>query len=96
MADENTVQNSDQKLAEAFENQTNNLQIEGTGIVTRLLADDTSGSRHQRFIVQLASGQPLLIAHNIDLAPKILDLKVGDRITFYGEYEWNNQGGVIH
>lgn len=95
-ADENTVQNSDQKLAEAFENQTNNLQIEGTGIVTRLLTDDTAGSRHQRFIVKLASGQTLLIAHNIDLAPKILDLKVGDRITFYGEYEWNNQGGVIH
>lgn len=96
-ADESTDSaGSDQRLREAFKNQTNNLQIEGAGRVIRLLADDTTGSRHQRFIVELASGQTLLIAHNIDLAPKILDLKVGDNIAFYGEYEWNNQGGVMH
>ena len=55
-----------------------------------------SRSRHQRFIVQLASGQTLLVAHNIDLAPRVADLKPGHIVAFYGEYEWNERGGVIH
>ena len=41
-------------------------------------------------------GQTLLVAHNIDLAPCISSLTAGDRVEFYGEYEWNSQGGVIH
>lgn len=87
---------TDQILDEAFASQTSNLQVEGQGTVTRLLADDTDGSRHQRFIIRLASGQTLLIAHNIDIAPRINSLEEGDTVMFYGEYEWNAQGGVIH
>jgi uncharacterized protein DUF3465 len=37
-----------------------------------------------------------LIAHNIDLAPRIASLEVGDEVTFFGEYEWNPKGGAIH
>jgi hypothetical protein len=64
--------------------------------VIRVLADDLDGSRHQRFIVQLASGQTLLITHNIDIAPRISGLKAGDSVSFNGEYVWNEKGGVIH
>ncbi|MGA8203915.1 MAG: DUF3465 domain-containing protein [Woeseiaceae bacterium] len=71
-------------------------QVRGSGTVIRILPDDTDGSRHQRFIVRLASGRTLLIAHNIDLAPRIPSLQVGDSVSFYGEYAWNNKGGVIH
>lgn len=71
-------------------------QVRGTGIVTRLLADDRDGSRHQRFILEVGAGRTLLIAHNIDLAPRIAGLKVGDTVEFFGEYEWNDKGGVIH
>ncbi len=49
-----------------------------------------------RFIIQLATGQTLLIAHNIDLAPRVTPLALGDRIEFNGVYESNSQGGVIH
>ncbi len=87
---------SNQLLEEAFENQTRNLQIRGQGIVIKMLSDDLDGSQHQRFILELSSGQTLLVAHNIDLAPRINSLKVGDTVTFYGEYEWNPEGGVIH
>jgi len=71
-------------------------QVEGAGIVSRILPDDNDGSRHQRFILRLRSGRTLLVAHNIDLAPRVSALRTGDTVAFYGEYEWNEQGGVIH
>ena len=71
-------------------------QVEGQGTVSRILSDDNDGSRHQRFILRLNSGWTLLIAHNIDLAPRISQLREGDLVSFYGEYEPNDRGGVIH
>ncbi|MEJ2322764.1 MAG: DUF3465 domain-containing protein, partial [Gammaproteobacteria bacterium] len=80
----------------AFEDQAHNLLVEGQGTVSRLLTDDTRGDKHQRFIVTLASGQTLLVTHNIDIAPRVSPLEVGDTVSFKGEYEWNDEGGVIH
>lgn len=71
-------------------------QMCNSGTVTRLLSDDNQGSRHQRFIIKLTSGQTLLIAHNIDLAPKVYSLKKDGFIKFCGEYENNAKGGVVH
>lgn len=71
-------------------------QVQGAGEVIRILPDDTDGNRHQRFIVKLHSGRTLLIAHNIDIAPRVPSLGIGDKVYFNGEYEWNNKGGVIH
>lgn len=88
--------NADAVLADAFETGQNNLQVKGQGTVVRILPDDNEGSRHQRFILKLDSGQTLLVAHNIDLAPRIAALGIGDLVEFYGEYEWNPKGGVIH
>lgn len=88
--------NSEQLLQTAFANKHSNFQVQSQGIVIKLLPDDLNGSKHQRFIIQLSSGQTLLIAHNIDLAPRINSLQIGDRITFFGEYEWNEQGGIVH
>lgn len=70
--------------------------MQGQGVVIKLLKDDLEGGKHQRFILKLNSGQTLLIVHNIDIAPRINNLKIGDILSFYGEYEWNNQGGIIH
>jgi hypothetical protein len=83
-------------LQQAFSNRQSDIQVKGAGTVVKLLRDDLERSRHQKFILQLSSGQTLLISHNIDLAPRVRGLKEGDRVEFYGEYEWNPQGGVIH
>lgn len=89
------VTSSDAVLDKAFRERAKGLQVEGAGEVTRLLPDDNKGSRHQRFVLKLGSGQTLLIAHNIDLAPRV-PARVRDRVSFFGEYEWNREGGVIH
>lgn len=83
-------------IAKAYAEQQSGIQVEGQGRVVRILPDDREGSRHQRFIVALHNGHTLLIAHNIDLAPRVTDLKKGDSVTFSGVYEWNSEGGVIH
>lgn len=83
-------------LKQAFENEQSDIQVEGEGTVWKTLPDDNKGTRHQRFILKLSSGQTLLVVHNIDLADKIKGLKKGDKVAFYGEYEWSEQGGVIH
>lgn len=87
---------SDEALARAFERRARNVQVEGQGVVRRVLSDDNDGSQHQRFVVVLTSGQTLLVAHNIDLAPRVIGLREGDVVSFSGEYEWNPEGGVIH
>lgn len=83
-------------LQQAFANRQSDVQVKGSGRVIKVLRDDRDGSRHQRFILELGSGQTLLISHNIDLAPRISGLGTGDVVEFYGEYEWNPQGGVVH
>ncbi len=83
-------------LAQAFQQRLSNYQITGSLPVSRLLPDDNDGSRHQKFLLQTSTGQTVLVAHNIDLAPRIANLQVGDTVEFYGEYEWNEKGGVIH
>ena len=83
-------------LQNAYTNRQSDIQVKGAGKVTKLLRDDLDGSRHQRFILMLGSGETLLVSHNIDLAPRINSLKVGDVVEFHGEYEWNDKGGVVH
>ncbi|EJL6542760.1 DUF3465 domain-containing protein [Vibrio cholerae] len=87
---------NDAVLQQAYQSQQSDLQVQGVGQVVKVLPDDNDGSRHQKFILKLNSGQTLLVAHNIDLAPRIPNLKVDDSVEFYGEYEWNKKGGVLH
>lgn len=80
----------------AFQRKLEDVFIEGQGRVVRLLRDDNKGSRHQRFILRVASGLTILVAHNIDLAPRINTIKRGDTVQFRGEYVYNDKGGILH
>jgi hypothetical protein len=86
----------DQAIARAFLTQRSGVQVASEGVVERVLSDDNAGSRHQRFILRLDSGHNVLVAHNIDRAPRLRALQPGDRVAFFGEYAWNAKGGVIH
>ncbi len=85
----------DVMVAQLFDARRSGEMVTVDGAVERTLADDNDGSRHQRFILRLSSGHTLLVAHNIDLADRV-PLRSGDRVRVSGEYEWNEQGGVLH
>ncbi|MEH6639551.1 MAG: DUF3465 domain-containing protein [Porticoccaceae bacterium] len=84
------------KIQSAFDNRQSDIIVSGSATVVKVLADDRDGSQHQRFLMRLDNGLTLLVAHNIDLAPRIDKLQAGDTIGFKGEYEWNQKGGVLH
>ena len=83
-------------IAQAFANKTSDVWVNGKGVVSAILPDDNKGSRHQKFILDLGKGLTVLVAHNIDLAPRIGNLQKNHRVEFRGEYEWNQKGGVVH
>jgi len=83
-------------IGRAFASGISGIQVEGEGTVIRLLPDDRVPPRHQKFIVRLASGQTVLVAHNIDISTRVDELKAGDTVRFYGEYVWNDKGGLVH
>jgi len=82
-------------IQSAYAKRQSDIQVQQQGVVAKVLADDLKGSRHQRFILRI-DRLSILVAHNIDLAPKIDDLRAGDTVDFYGEYEWNKKGGIVH
>lgn len=91
-----TAASADCPAVAAWRAGESDLWMECSGAVVRLLPDDRSGSRHQRFIVELADGHTLLVSHNIDLAPRVDALAVGDTVLIRGEFEHNDRGGVLH
>ena len=80
---------------EAADLEKRDVWVVGFGTVDRILRDDTKPPRHQRFVVRTSPEQTVMLAHNIDLAPRV-PVARGDTIAFRGEYVWNEQGGVVH
>ena len=85
-----------ERIAQAFSQREHRVAVQSSGVVHKVLPDDNDGSRHQRFILALDNGMTVLVAHNIDLAPRLDGLRAGDVVEFNGVYEWNAKGGVIH
>jgi hypothetical protein len=85
-----------EQIEKAFRNHASAVMVTAEGTVDRTLADDTSGDRHQRFIVKLPSSLTVLVAHNIDVAPRIPGVAAGATVKLHGQYEWTEKGGTVH
>lgn len=83
------------KIRAAKEDVNSQFWMSTKATVIKNLKDDTKGSQHQKFLIKLAPDVTLLVAHNIDLAPRA-PVSQGDSIMIRGRYEWNNRGGVLH
>lgn len=82
-------------VLQAFRSHRTNVDVETSARVIRVLKDDNQGSRHERFLIRVADTLTVLVAHNIDVAPRI-PLLAGDSVQVRGEYIWDDRGGVIH
>ena len=87
---------SKHSLETLFKNHQSHIQVNGKGTVIKILPDDLKGSKHQRFIIRYSPSLTLLIVHNIDISPRLNNIKIGDEVEFFGEYIWNKKGGLIH
>ncbi len=63
--------------------------------VIQLLADDTSGLQHQKWIVRLSNGQKVQAVYNSDMCPRV-PVRVGDRVALAGMFLMTGQGGLMH
>lgn len=70
--------------------------IHGSGKVYRILPDDRDGVPHQKFLIRTGDGESLMVVHNIELAPRIDDVAVGDAVEYCGEFVDNDKGGLVH
>ena len=89
------VSAGERRVLEAFRQRTSDLIVQVDVVVKKNLPDDNVGSRHQKMILSLPSGHTLLLAHNIDLAQRV-PAREGDSLRVKGEYEYSEQGGVLH
>lgn len=96
---EQSVTASQRALVDLAKAERSGQMVELEARVVKTLPDDNEGSRHQRFIIAIdytpSPTDSVLIAHNIDLAPRV-PLEEGDIVRIYGQYEWNDRGGVLH
>jgi hypothetical protein len=83
-------------IIEAYGAHRNLPQVQGSGVVVKALKDDTKGLQHQKFLLKISDDITILIAHNIDLAPRVADLHEGDTVQFKGEYIYTPKGGTVH
>lgn len=82
-------------VLEAQRDHLRHVEVTVTAPVYKLLRDDNQGIPHQRFLIKLANGSTVLIAHDTNMAPKV-PLSPGCLIRIHGEYIWTDRGGVIH
>ena len=94
-ADGTQQQNSQADVLTAQRIRAKKVELIFSAPVCRILPDDTKGLPHQLFLVQLANGTSVKVAHDTKYAPKV-PIQVGDTVTIKGEYIWNRKGGVIH
>jgi hypothetical protein len=92
---EDALCKSQKEVLEAQGAQARKVEVLFSARVARLLPDDTEGLPHQRFLLRLANGSTVLVAHDTKYAPHV-PIQEGDRVSVKGEYIWNARGGVVH
>ncbi|MFO0837734.1 MAG: DUF3465 domain-containing protein [Phycisphaerae bacterium] len=95
VADAAAAAERDGGIGRLFRERRSDIWVAAEGRVTRMLADDDEGARHQCFIVEVAPRVSVKIAHNIDAAPRV-PVESGMTLRFRGEYKWTAEGGVVH
>lgn len=81
-------------VQDAFHKHRSDFMTEVSGAVVRILMDDKSDLRNQKFIIRLENGQSLLIVHD-QVAAKRVPVAIDDTVTVRGLYRWSETGGTV-
>jgi hypothetical protein len=89
--------NDDFDLIRAVRDKKRLYFVEASGVrISKIYPEDTSGNRHQKWLVRLSDGQTVYCAYNIDVAETI-PLRVYDVIAVGGEFIYDpRQGPILH
>lgn len=84
------------KIVEAIKSRRSVHFVEGKAMkVVEILPDDTSGSQHQKFLVQVETGDTLLLVYNLDMCERV-PVRVGDSVGAGGMFIWTDRGALLH
>jgi hypothetical protein len=89
------IASGEKVILDAYAARKSNIIVTVDAVIRKKLPDDNVGSRHQKMILEFPSGHTVLLAHNIDLSKRV-PAQTGDTIRVKGEYEYSEQGGVLH
>ncbi|WP_193755572.1 DUF3465 domain-containing protein [Psychromonas sp. psych-6C06] len=79
-----------------YKQQRGGVLVTSVGRITKILDNQQTPYVSQRILIRLSSGRKILIQHNLNEAPAVNNLAIGEMITFSGIYNWNSQGGMIN
>ncbi|GIL18850.1 MAG: hypothetical protein BroJett040_26010 [Oligoflexia bacterium] len=86
----------DGQFINAVNNRRDAYFIQGKGVVvSRILPDDNSGLRHQRWYVRLSNGKEMFAVYNMDITRRV-PVQVGQKMNMGGEFKWTHQGPLLH
>jgi len=88
--------NDDSQIVQAYEAKRRVNFVEGAKMeVVKLLPDDNSGLKHQKWVVRLSNGKLMQAVYNTDMCPYV-PLQVGDVVAMGGMFLWTGNSGMIH
>lgn len=89
------IQN-DNDLVAAVNSRREVFYVEAGNItVSKLLPDDNSGLRHQKWQAKLSNGSVVDIIYNADMGDRV-PVRVGDKFGVGGQFIWTRGGGLVH
>jgi hypothetical protein len=81
-------------LEHALHDRHSGFMSEVSGTVVRMVVDDKSDPRAQKFFIRLENGQTVMVIHDQEAAGRI-PLAVSDPVTVRGEFSWSETGGTL-
>ena len=81
-------------LEHAFFDHRSEFMTEVSGTVARILVDDRSDPRTQKFVIRLENGQSVLVVHD-HVAARRVPVAIDDTVKVRGLYRWSETGGTV-
>lgn len=90
------VSEGDAAIVKAINNRKTMQFVEGENMtVVKLLPDDRSGLKHQKFVVETSAGQKMTLIYNLDMCERV-PAEVGDKVGAGGMFLWTQSGPILH